>query len=366
MSRYACSFISCQGSSSAISGPLIAEIQCPSIVTILEYLHFYVNRWHHECPLATLTLADLLNNHGDVLHTLEFRQYTQRWKKTDLAALAMTNLRTLKIAALDVWGRKWPIYLLAKNSKNLRALKLSNETAMALRYKHRRARDPHGTLRRSATERLVESLRTEHDALPGWTVPTLRLDSLSLCGFDVSVIVQELPAPLVDFNNLSSLVIQSCSGLNEALRMLMGTNTARRKTMGALQLRTLIIRHEDVDDAFMPIPKAFLMSLCPLTTLHVLLEGRSDIEILEESLEPHGKSLESLVWDERYVPRSHIQVDTCWAEKLTLRHIAKHCIKLKALGIPLCWQELTESDSAHLRVSHPISPALDEAAYTHP
>lgn len=230
MSRYACSFISCQGSSSAISGPLIAEIQCPSIVTFLEYLHLYVNRWHHESPLATLTLAVLLNNHGDVLHTLEFRQYTQKWKKTDLAALAMTNLCTLKIAAPDVWGRKWPIYLLAKNSKNLRDLKLSNETAMALRYKHRGARDPRGTSRRSATERLMESLRTEHDALPESTVPTLLLDSLSICDFDLSVIVKGLPAPLVDFNNLSVLIIQSCSGLNEALSMLMGTNNTRRET----------------------------------------------------------------------------------------------------------------------------------------
>lgn len=195
-----------------------------------------VIRWYHECPLATLTLAVLLNNHGDALQTLEFRQYTQKWKKTNFTALALANLSTLKIGALDTLGADWPIHLLAKNLQNLRDLQLSNETGMALNYNISGSLDTHSPSLRPTTERLMKLLKTEHDALSGSIGPKLNLDSLSLCGFDLAVIIQGSPAPLFGFNNLSSLIIQSCSGLNEALSMLMGTNGARRDTMGALHL----------------------------------------------------------------------------------------------------------------------------------
>ncbi len=143
---------------------------------------------------------------------------------------------------------------------------------MAGRYCKRGTLDPRGTLRRPVTEHLADLLITEHDALYKPDVLMLRLDSLSLSGFDLAVIVRGLPAPLIDFNNLSTLIIQSCSGLDEALSMLMGPNVTRRETMGALQLRTLIIRHENADSVFMRSLNEILVSLRPLTTLHVLLK----------------------------------------------------------------------------------------------
>lgn len=318
----------------------------------MEHLQFRVIRWYHECPIATLTLAVLLHNHGGALQTLEFR------KKTNFTALGMANLSTHKIGALDTLGADWPIHLLAKNFQNLRDLQLSNETETALNYSVRGSLGTYGPSLRPFTDRQIKLLKTDHHALTGSTAPILHLDSLSLCGFGLNVIVQASSAPLFDFNNLSRLIIRSCSGLNKAFPMLMGANGTRRDTMGTLHLRTLIMRHENADNIFMLMLKSFLVSLAPLTTLHILLEGGSETDILGECLKPHGKSLGSLIWDERSTPRTHIQLDTTSTDVGNLKHIAKHCIKLRALGIPLHWQELTGIDSDHSKVSHFVNLAL--------
>lgn len=125
------------------------------------------------------------------------------------------------------------------------------------------------------------------------------------------------------------------------------------------------MRHENANDAFMLMLKAFLVLQSPLTTLHILLEGDSETDILGECLKSHGKFLESLIWDERSAPRRHMQLDTTSTDVGNLKHIAKHCIKLRALGIPLHWQELTGTDSDHSKVSHSRDLALCEAVHPH-
>lgn len=287
----------------------------------------------------------LLKNHASSLRTLEFRRYTRNWKSTNLEALASVNLTSLKISTLDTNGGSWPLRLLAKNYKSLRHLELSNETGAAHEYTVDGALDPDGTGRESNTQALIKLIKIQVDALEEAPVPLLQLDSLSMCDFDLTVI-WTTSSPLIDFSKLSTLVIKSCSGLNTALPLLGRANVTQGNAVGALRLRTLILRHENSDDTFLTRLMFFLSTLGPLTTLHVLLEGQSDLDILVDSLKPHGKSLESLIWDQRSQPRTQIQVDPTLTGLTNLKVIAKQCTRLKALGIPLPWQQLTNSEYA--------------------
>lgn len=307
-------------------------------------------RWNHECSLATLTLAVLLNNHGASLHTLSFRSYTEQWKKSNLAGLAVDNSRTLNIAGLDVGGGTWPYRLLAKNYRTLRHLQLSNEISMASAYSEQGTLGPL-PVRKRDTEVLMAEMQEKFSHLDESYIPVLRLDSLSVCGFDLHAITQGFPDPLIDFSSLGKLVLESCAGLSEAFLLLTGSNISRRDAIGSLNLHTFILRHEGVYDIFPRELEKFLVSLRPLSTLHVMLEGETDGDILGKVLKIHGKSLLSLIWDERLRPRTDILEDT--SDLLAfenLRIIGKNCTQLKALGVPLDWEGLSECDRSHSKV----------------
>lgn len=152
--------------------------------------------------------------------------------------------------------------------------------------------------------------------------------------------------PIVDFNNLDSLVLESCTGLDDAFSMLMGPRVPRRDIMGASRLHTFGLRHENVNDTFMRHFNTFLVSLSPLEHLHVLLEGSSELQDLPQILKAHGKSLSSLVWwDHRTSPRADMLIETARIplEHENLKLVAKYCTRLQALEIPPDWEDLTES-----------------------
>ena len=91
--------------------------------------------------------------------------------------------------------------------------------------------------------------------------------------------------------------------------------------------------------------KAFLINLAPLQILHILLEGFSEIEILEEVLKVHSCSLRSLIWDERNAARLTVQRDRSVfniEDFLELKLISQYCTQLKAIGLSIKWKLLKD------------------------
>ena len=56
-------------------------------------------------------------------------------------------------------------------------------------------------------------------------------------------------------------------------------------------LHSFVLRHENATDAFMQVLENFLVSLKPLTDLHVLLVGEIRCAKLVKLLKVHGNSL---------------------------------------------------------------------------
>ena len=310
---------------------------------------FLCSRWDHACPLDALTLSTLLKYQAASTHTLNFRRYTGSWRKSDLARLTIGGLKTLGIGELGP-GEPWATELLARNYQNLRHLRLGSEVLLAKDYAKNGYMIPDGS---GDTVDLAELMDEKVEALNESSTPVVRLESLSLIGLDLHSFAEGAIKPVVDFNSLSMLTLESCACLEEAFPLLTGSGAGRRKAKSALQLHTLAIRHENTADDFVRELEIFLLSLKPLAHLHILLEGAYTRDIkMEKVLRVHGRCLQSLVWDERSMPRGDVYFDTAVfpEEYETWELIAKHCPELKALGISLDWEDITGSDNKHKKV----------------
>ena len=239
--------------------------------------------------------------------------------------------------------------LLARNYRTLRHLRLGTEIDLAYAY----TRNGHieEFSRIVSTRRLVESMKERLAALNEPSTPVVRLESLSIIGLDLLPFVNGSTKPIIDFNSLSVLTIESCSGLLQALRTLMNSGVGSGNAKNALGLHTLKIRHEATSDESMIGLERFLLSLRPLAHLHVLLEGHYDERgfSMQKVLQVHGTRLRSFVWDGRTGPRNDTGSDTaCFGNPYeNLKLIAQCCPGLRALGISIHWKAIIEFDKSH-------------------
>lgn len=315
---------------------------------------FVCFRWGHACSLDTLTLSLLLKHQGASLRTLHFRQCNGLGKKAHLAKLGMEGLTTFCVPELDAQGHvgDWPFDLLAKNHKSLRHLQLGSEMDLALEYANEGDLDYDETARFKMTDTFAESMNLKFDGLnePSSSNSPLQLESLSLIGLHVGVLATASFPPVIDFNSLGMLILESCAGLEAAFSLLIESGAGRPKAKSKLRLHTFVIRHENTTDEFQQELETFILSLKPLTNLHVLMEGRNSMCLgLREVLKLHGKRLRSLIWDERESPRVELQQDiTCFPQDYeNLELIATHCAGLRALGISLDWGDIARSRKNH-------------------
>lgn len=288
------------------------------------------------------------------MHTLNFRQYNGPWKKADLVKFEMDGLTTLCIPELDAHG-DWPFDLVAKNHKSLRHLQIGTESDLALEYANEGHLDSDETARSDITGTFAESMNLKFDGLnaPFSSNPPLRLESLSLIGLDVSVLATASVEPVIDFSSLGMLTLESCVGLQATFPFLLGSGAGRPKSKSKLRLHTFVIRHENTTNEFAKELETFLLSLKPLTNLHVLIEGRQAMAIgLRKVLKVHGTRLHSLIWDDRHGPRLKLRAETTVFpyDHEHVKLIAKHCTGLKALGISLDWKDIVESRNNHKKV----------------
>lgn len=292
----------------------------------------------------------MLERHGASINTLNLEECSGNWKTSDLVKFTIEGLTTLGIGDLNgISATK----LLLRNYQNLRHLRLGSEVDLAIEYARKGYLDPGELQRVNATKAFAKLAKSEVAALNEPSPPFLRLESLSLIGLNFLAFVGALIEPDIDFNSLSMLTLESCACLEAALPFLTGAVTGKPKAKSSLRLHTLAIRHENASSRCLRKLETFLLLLKPLANLHILLEGLYDEGIdMRKLLRVHGKSLQSLIWDERMGPRSDVQDDTSLLpddhKDLTL--IAKYCPGLKALGIGFDWQDIFESDKNHKKV----------------
>lgn len=172
----------------------------------------------------------------------------------------------------------------------------------------------------------------------------LSLESVYLCGLDFRSVIQGEMALDIDFNDVIELRLESCPGLSQAFSLLTGQGDSSRLALGAL--RDLLVRLEDPDPNFSTSLESFLTSVRGLNHLQVLIDKALAVQNLESILKVHGKTLETLVWDERRGPRTQLNASTSLLSSNigNLRVISQNCPSLTLLGIPLNWEAIGSSD----------------------
>ena len=324
-----------------------------TLCTILTFgfIHF---RWEHACSFDQQTFSAVAKHQGASINTLSIRGYNGDCKLTDLEQFAVGGLSTLSVAELGRDGL-WPFQLSIRNLSSLRHVVLGSESLVARPYALDGRVDADENRRGQLTVFFAGYMNATAQVLSGTSTSVVRLESLSLIGLDLLAFVKGSIEPVFDFNSLSVLILESCAGLEAAFALLMGggAGTGRRKAKSGLRLHSFTIRHEGTTGEFSPELETFLLSLKPLARLHVLLEGDYiDTIDLEKVLQVHGKSLHSLIWEERSGPRIALGEETTYMpeDHEILKLVAKHCPGLKALGIPLSWEDLSD-ESTHKQVN---------------
>ncbi|KAL8955101.1 MAG: hypothetical protein Q9193_006910 [Seirophora villosa] len=251
----------------------------------------------------------------------------------------------LNVTSDDLYG----LYLgsvLKKNSDSLQHLSLGAEI-QALRRYHKTDQDHCDSTRDWLGNLMKEFMDDEVDVYGAKQGSSggqycLAVSAFELKGLDFSEIINP-HAVFLDLPSLTSLKLESCVGLDRAFEILAGgKNSKGRLSRSELRLRSFHIRQESSSQRFIAHLLDFLSAITGLTHLSVLLEGTvpSSAQRFTPVFVAHGKSLRSLVWDERLVrrtsyippgedvPTPHIQLET----------IAEHCPYLVELGILVDWR----------------------------
>lgn len=256
----------------------------------------------------------------------------------------MRRLTSLSINSLPDAGEipRWPFDLLATNYMSLQHLRLGLEEDLAHDFSANGEFDSNDDNRHQATTRFLIEMQRSSSALNNNFIPALGLENLSLCGLDLHMLAKGPTQPNIDLAKLSVLTLESCVGLDEAFPLLAGPGSSQQETKSFLRLHTFILRHENVTQAFHHVLKDFLVTLKPLTSLHVLLQGSGVPVGFADILMVHGKSLCTLVWETRCKARTTPEAETSFISKeyRQLKNIAKTCPRLRALGISLDWKAM--------------------------
>ena len=231
------------------------------------------------------------------------------------------------------------------NAESLHCLHLGATHRIAQEYALQR-RPPYDEVSTSLANQIKNSLsKIGPDPLI-----RLSLSSLSLCGLDFGKVLRGEIGLDIDFNNLTTLGLESCTGLAQAFNLLVGQRDSPKLALGAL--KHFVLRLEQPVPFFSADLEIFLTSIRGLNYLSVLIDGASAYQNLKPILKVHGESLHTLVWDERRGPRTQLGVSTSLLSTKVgnLKTISQYCRFLQVLAIPLHWETISSSDKYHLAV----------------
>ena len=305
--------------------------------------------------LGSATVDVLFESQGATLSNLRTRRCSSFYDPmTGSHTPRAHGLEEFSAAHLNQDENKWLLRLLANSYATIRRLCLGIEYTLFVDYARAGILDNVRDYRVRDSGAILDLMTCNFEGANGGHIPRLELDELRLCGLDLCSLTDTSFRPMIDFSRLSVLKIESCVGWSDAFPLLLGRGTTgiRRETIGCLKLRTFIMRAENPRDDFLDDLEDFLTSIPPLNRLHILIERPMGAGILANIAKHHGKSLQSLVWDERPRPISHIEQSGFHIAE-HLKHISKHCVNLKALGISLTWHFIIRDSETCPEVSIP-------------
>lgn len=289
------------------------------------------------------TLQLLLANQHKSLRTLTLRTCPYQGE-TFRNEVNHVSLETLEVAS---WGRHRNAMnyasaeMLFQSLQTLKRLRLGFENTLAKIYADGSRGRLLGPTFGQSTAHLLSVVKFVKDNVVGSLArPTaLRLEELSLCGMDLNQLAPGVSPINFNFGGLTSLRLESCLNLPQALPQLRSQGERlNANARGLSNLRSFSVRVEDGDNNTMRAIKDFLMIIRPLKTLHFLFEGKDAESITKEVLERHGTSLESLVWDTRSGPRCQIESNESSEWGTDCSTINRCCVNLKALGLSFDWE----------------------------
>ncbi|KAL8789070.1 MAG: hypothetical protein Q9213_001333 [Squamulea squamosa] len=175
------------------------------------------------------------------------------------------------------------------------------------------------------------------------------VDRLELIGLDVTKFQRD-SFSLFDWRNIVSLSFESCWGLEQFFAILAPSTDSRGSFVKLdVRLRSFRVRVENSSHGFRNQLCDFLMTLPGLSNLAVLLEYNSSLRRtskFKKVLSTHGKTLKSLVWDERKRTRNSFSgQDGRFPCSEQILDITDLCKELVELGVPLDWQMFATSGS---------------------
>ena len=293
-----------------------------------------MSSWEHCCELDVRTLNLLFERQVASLRVLYCNRYSS---SCNVSARVVGGIRELTVESMNryIGSCRWAARMIIENAKTLNHLDLGFATSIAhLIACNRRPR--YDKMSRSFAVELKKTL-SDCGLEP---LIHLSLETLNLCGLDIGEIRRGNMALDIDFDKITDLRLESCPGLSRAFSLLMGQEGSSKPTLGALQC--LFVRVEDPESDFSTSLESFLTSLGGLNTLKVLIDNASAAQNLESILEVHGKTLNTLVWDERFGPRQSLDDSRsmAWANCKNLRTICLNCPSLEILGISLDWKAI--------------------------
>ena len=247
----------------------------------------------------------------------------------------MQGLQHLAINDLNIKQRcEWPGRLIAQNRNSLRHLYLGVISTVTRHYAHH-----HGSSQYRLPASLAEMAKDTLPANEQQMMRTLSLETLGLYGLNFKNVVGGALGLQIDFDSMTTLRLESCSGLHEAFAVLMGNDDSQNATLSGLKLKSFFVRHEDGGQAFAQQLTAFLTSFTGLQHMGLLLEGQRRAMSKAPILEMHGKTLQTLVWDERKRSREATSQNTSsfFLKDNDLRIISLKCPNLTALGLSIRW-----------------------------
>ncbi len=301
--------------------------------------------WDHSCELDSSTSNLLFKTQKASLAAFLCNRYSS---SCDTSGRLIRGLYDLSIQSMDPerGGCQWAALLMSINAETLNHLSLGFTTRIAHDFALRR-RPRYDEMSTSFAAGVKERLsKLNMDPLI-----KLSLETLCLCGFDVGGVIRGEMALHIDFNNIIELRLESCgSGLSQALFLLTGQGDTSQLALRALE--DLFIRTEEPDQNFSGTLERFLTSIRALTHLQILVDQTTAFQDLEPILKVHGKTLKTLVWDERTGPRTQLSTSTSLLPTRlsrlgNLRIISQNCASLTTLGIPLDWETINGPGKSH-------------------
>lgn len=252
------------------------------------------------------------------------------------------GLRSLYLKSLTEDPASWPIQVLTQHSDTLKHLVLGAESnVIRLHYQPQRSSD-HVAIYDKIIDGVVKYLTADLQVQEGVHFCELDLDALEIVGLNVDKF-ETVNFSLFSWRNLTSLKLESCWGLEQLLNKLAPSKDSQGLLVpSSLRLHSFQMRHKYTNRMFRRQLLEFLVTLPGLTNLSVLLENENQPQAskrLKNVWIAHGKTLKTLVWDERKGPQiAYPNPDDRLPTAEHLVDIATHCAGLVELGVPCSWR----------------------------